>query len=102
MYVYILECSDGSYYTGVTNDMDRRLFEHQSQEDPNCYTATRLPVALRYCGHFYGNPDNAIAFEKQIKGWSRAKKESLMNEDWDIIKELAMNQRKKNMLNKKQ
>ena len=102
MYVYILECSDGSYYTGVTNNIERRLWEHEHKENLDCYTATRLPVILKYCAHFYGDPKNAIAFEKRIKGWSRAKKEALMTEDWEKIKELSLNQRKLNELNKKQ
>mgnify|MGYP000571986321 CR=1 FL=1 len=91
MYVYILLCVDDSYYTGVTNDLDKRLWEHENAADPKSYTAKRLPVELVYFIEFYGNPENAIAFEKQIKGWSRAKKESLIKDDknWERIKQLA-------------
>ena len=90
MYVYILECSDGSYYTGVTNDIERRLWEHQNPEDPKSYTATRLPVSLKYCAEYY-SPKDAIAFEKQIKGWNRKKKEALFGqqENWELITKLA-------------
>lgn len=90
MYVYILECSDGSYYTGVTNNIERRLWEHQNAEDAESYTATRLPVSLKYCGEYYSSK-NAIAFEKQIKGWSRKKKEALFGqqENWELMAKLA-------------
>lgn len=100
MYVYILECSDGSYYTGVTNNIERRIWEHENQVDPDCFTATRLPFTIKYVGHFYGNPQIAIDFETQVKGWSRAKKEALMEEDWEQLKMLSMNQRKRNELKK--
>jgi len=90
MYVYILECADRSYYTGVTNDIERRLCEHNNAEDSQSYTSSRLPVTLKYCGIFY-DPTNAIAFEKQIKGWSRKKKEALFGtaENWELIQKLA-------------
>jgi len=87
-YVYILECSDRSYYTGVTNDPDRRLVEHQSDEEPTSYTYSRRPVILKYVSHFQFIND-AIEFEKQIKGWSRAKKEALFLEDWEEIVRLS-------------
>lgn len=87
-YVYIVECSDGSYYTGVTNDIDRRLWEHNHSENKKSYTYTRRPVILKYCETFkYIN--DAIAWEKQLKGWSRKKKEALFREDWEEIKRLA-------------
>ena len=89
-YVYILECSDKSYYTGVTNDLERRMWEHETGFNPRCYTFKRRPLILRYSIH---NNDimQAIAWEKQIKGWSRKKKEALFNEDWEEIKRLAKN-----------
>ncbi len=86
--VYILKCSDGSYYTGVTNDVDRRLYEHQSGYDEKSYTFKRRPVELLFAEHFY-DVIRAIAFEKQVKGWSRAKKEALIRGDWEALKELA-------------
>ncbi len=87
-YVYIVECSDKSYYTGVTNDYERRLWEHNNDENKSSYTYKRRPVHLKYCVRFQ-YIQNAIDWEKQIKGWSRKKKEALFNEDWDEIKKLA-------------
>jgi len=87
-YVYIVKCSDGSYYTGVTNNLDRRIEEHNSGDNPRCYTYKRRPVTLMYEEHF-NNITNAIEWEKQIKGWSRKKKEALFVGDWERIKELA-------------
>jgi len=87
-YVYIVECSDGSYYTGVTNDLEKRLWEHNEGYDKTCYTYTRRPVKLR-CSEHYHNINNAIAREKQLKGWSRKKKEALFIEDWEELKKLS-------------
>ena len=88
--VYILLCADNSYYTGVTNDIERRFAEHQTGENPKAYTHKRRPLKLVFCEHFY-DVDQAIAFEKQLKGWSRAKKEAYMREDWSALKKLARN-----------
>ncbi|UAY50663.1 GIY-YIG nuclease family protein [Ferruginibacter albus] len=78
--VYIVECIDGSYYTGVTNNIERRLWEHNNEENKLSYTYSRRPVVLKYCDRFV-NIKEAIAWEKQIKGWSRKKKEALFRED---------------------
>ena len=86
-FVYVVECSDKSYYTGVTNDLDRRIWEHNN-DDTNSYTSKRRPVILKYFQRFQ-NINAAIAFEKQIKGWSRKKKEALFEENWEEIKRLA-------------
>jgi putative endonuclease len=72
----------------VTNDLERRLWEHQEGYTKNCYTYTRRPVELKYSEHYH-DINNAIAREKQLKGWSRKKKEALFKEDWDEIKKLA-------------
>ena len=88
--VYILECSDGSYYTGVTNDVDRRFGEHQSGFDTSSYTYSRRPVKLVYA-QFFDSPSAAIEFEKRVKGWSRAKKEALINEEFHRLPELSKN-----------
>ncbi len=88
MYVYILKCSDQSYYTGVTNDLDKRFIEHSEGYNPDCYTYSRRPLELVYYENF-STPREAIAFEKKIKGWSRAKKEALINGNWNKIQELA-------------
>jgi len=87
-YVYIVECTDGSYYTGVTNDIERRLWEHNNDDKKTAYTYSRRPVVLKYCESFQFI-QNAIAWEKQLKGWSRKKKEALFREDWEEIKRLA-------------
>lgn len=87
--VYILKCADNSYYTGVTNDIDRRLYEHENTINVNCYTAERRPLVLAFCEHFEDIND-AISFEKQVKGWSRKKKEAIINDNWDKLKELSI------------
>lgn len=88
-YVYILKCSDGSYYVGVTNNIDRRLEEHNSG-DLKGYTSTRLPVKLVYFDTF-NDINVAIEFEKKFKGWSRAKKEALIDNDIERLKVLSRN-----------
>lgn len=87
-FVYILECSDHTYYTGVTNDLQFRLAQHNSGENEDAYTYNRRPLLLKYWIRF-DYIDDAIAFEKQVKGWSRKKKEALFFEDWDEIKRLS-------------
>ncbi len=86
--VYILECSDGAYYTGVTNNLERRLWEHESGFNTNCFTYKRRPVKLRYY-ETTNDVKQAILREKQLKGWSRKKKEALFREDWDELKRLS-------------
>ena len=87
-FVYIVECSDGFYYTGVTNDLERRLSEHNEGIHPESFTYKRRPVVLKYWQRFQ-YIDDAISWEKQLKGWGRKKKEALFVADWDKIKELA-------------
>jgi len=87
-FVYILECADGSYYVGVTNDLEVRIEQHNTGYDVKAYTFTRRPVILRYYQRF-NLINQAIEFEKQLKGWSRKKKEALFNEDWDEVKRLS-------------
>lgn len=87
-YVYMLECADESYYVGMTNNLGRRMHEHKSGYNPESYTAQRLPVKLVYFTEFQYVWD-AIHWEKQLKDWSRAKKEALIYSDWDSIKKLA-------------
>jgi putative endonuclease len=88
-FVYILRCSDNSYYVGSTRgeDVDRRLSEHR-QGLCGGYTAARLPVVLVWSGEFDRILD-AIAFERQLKGWSRAKKEALIAGEWERLPGLA-------------
>ena len=87
-HVYILQCSDGSYYTGVTNNIERRLIEHQSGENKGCYTYRRRPVKLVF-NYVFNDVNQAIAFEKQVKGWSRIKKEAIINGNWELLPELS-------------
>jgi len=87
-FVYILLCSDSSYYTGITNNIERRFSEHDLGEDPKCYTYKRRPLKLVFQESFT-DVNQAIAFEKQVKGWRREKKEALINENWDLLPSLA-------------
>ncbi len=89
-HVYILRCADDSYYTGHTDDLERRIGEHRSGAIPGCYTHARRPVALVYVQDFPTRAE-ALASETQIKRWSRAKKEALAARDWDSLKMHAMN-----------
>ncbi|OOG79241.1 GIY-YIG nuclease family protein, partial [Algoriphagus sp. A40] len=87
-FVYILKCSDSSYYTGVTNSIERRFSEHQEGIDQTCYTFKRRPLELVFVQEFMEIKE-AIAFEKQIKGWSRKKKEAIIVDNWSLLKSLA-------------
>ena len=87
-FVYILECVDGTYYTGVTNDLEVRIAQHNSGENLTAYTYSRRPLTLRYYLRF-DYIEHAIEFEKQVKGWNRKKKEALFLEDWNEIKRLS-------------
>jgi putative endonuclease len=87
-FVYILRCADGSYYTGTARDgLERRVNEHNAGVYGG-YTSTRRPVALVYSQWFERITD-AIAAERQLKGWSRAKKEALIRGDFDALPALA-------------
>ncbi|MDT0294452.1 GIY-YIG nuclease family protein [Mesonia ostreae] len=85
-YTYILLCADGSYYTGSTKNMERRLSEHKSGVGAK-YTEKRLPVELLY--EEYTRIDDAFYREKQLQGWSRKKKEALMNGASNLLLILA-------------
>jgi putative endonuclease len=91
LYVYILECSDESYYVGVTNNVSRRFQEHQNARNSESYTASRLPIKLLYVEEFSG-PLAAIAREKQLKGWTKAKKQALIAKHFDELVDLAKKQ----------
>jgi len=88
-YVYILKCSDDSYYTGVSNDYVRRLEEHELGKHRKAYTFSRRPVTLVYLEEFY-DVYQAISWEKQIKGWSRKKKEAIIRDNWSALAELSI------------
>ncbi len=86
-YVYILRCSDGSYYTGHTDQIEARLAAHRSGQFHG-YTYERRPVKLAFLEEL-GSRDDAFRRERQIKGWSRSKKEALMANDWDQLVQLS-------------
>ena len=92
-WVYIVECKDGKYYTGITGNLQQRIAQHNSGYFPTCFTFNRRPVTLRYFQHFT-EVKNAIAWEKQLKGWSRKKKEALINGDFREIQRLARSGKK--------
>ena len=87
-YSYILKCSDGSYYTGSTKDMEKRLWQHKNGEGAY-HTKRRLPVTLVYVEH-YDRVEEAFAREKQIQGWSRKKKEALISGNMDDLRSLSL------------
>jgi putative endonuclease len=89
-YVYILKCSDGSYYTGITNNVDERVTQHNEGLLPSAYTYSRRPVELVWV-EMLPDPNRAIALEKKIKGWSRRKKEALISQDWDKLVAFSKN-----------
>jgi putative endonuclease len=89
-WAYMLLCADGSFYIGVTNDLEYRVNQHKFGFDPKCYTFKRRPVELVYSADFH-HIDEAIACEKRLKGWSRAKKMALIENDWPLISRLARN-----------
>ena len=86
-WVYILRCADGSYYTGHTDDLDARVAKHQSGEVKG-YTETRLPVELVFAQEC-ARREEALAAELRIKGWSRKKKEAMIEGDWNEVHRLA-------------
>jgi len=88
IYLYILECSDGTYYTGVSNNLEKRVLEHQSGVNAKAYTYSRRPVKLVY--HIVFNDFNqAFEVETKIKKWSSKKKKALIEGDFDLLKVLA-------------
>src|SRR5215217_6823047 len=91
-YLYIARCADGSYYTGTTRDeLERRIAQHNSGYFGG-FTATRRPVVLVFSQWFERITD-AIAAERQVKGWSRAKKEALMRGDFEALPGLSRRRR---------
>lgn len=86
-WMYILECIDGSYYTGSTKDLERRLNEHQEGKGAN-YTSRRLPIKLVYSEE-YERVADAFYREKQVQGWRRAKKEALISGAPELLPALA-------------
>jgi putative endonuclease len=87
-YVYMLLCADLSFYVGVTRDVERRVAQHNNGWAPDCYTHFRRPVVLAHACEFH-DILQAIAWEKQLKGWSRRKKIALVGNDWDSVCKFA-------------
>lgn len=87
-FVYILKCSDDSYYVGVTSNLVKRITEHQSGKHIKSYTFKRRPIRLVYFEE-YNDVRHAISREKQIKKWSRFKKEALIKNEYDELPNLS-------------
>jgi putative endonuclease len=86
-WTYLLRCGDGSYYAGSTRDLEQRVWQHSTGQGAK-YTSKRLPVELVFAAEF-DNIGDAYAFEKQIQGWSRAKREALIASDFNKLPELS-------------
>ncbi|WP_421811815.1 GIY-YIG nuclease family protein [Flagellimonas sp.] len=87
-FVYILKCSDNTYYTGITSDLMGRLESHQKGKYRDSYTYYRRPLELVYHCTF-SDPNTAIMTEKQIKKWSKKKKEALIAGEFDKLPNLS-------------
>lgn len=87
-YVYILKCSDNTYYTGVTANLEQRIIEHQKGKHQESYTYSRRPITLVFFSEFT-DINIAIEKEKQIKKWSQAKKEALIRGNYMALPNLA-------------
>ena len=92
-YTYILKCSDGSYYVGSTNDLPQRLARHNAGRGPK-WTACSLPVKLVY-HETHESETEAVQRERQIKKWTRAKKEALIAGDKETLKGYSKRTRKR-------
>jgi len=92
--IYILRCSDDSYYTGLAKDLDYRLWEYQTCVNPEAYTFRRRPVKLEW-SMVTESYQEAFQWEHRIKGWSRAKKEALIRGDYDAVHEIVKSERKR-------
>jgi len=84
---YMLHCNAGRFYVGQTDDLERRIAQHQTGAIPG-FTRDHLPVELVWSQEF-ATRDEAKNAEQRIKGWSRAKKLALIRDDWDAISHLA-------------
>ena len=92
--IYILKCSDGSYYTGSTKELDGRVHEHQIGAHPDACTYSRRPVELVW-SEVVETYQEAFQWEHQIKGWSRAKKEALICGNIEGIHEIVEGERRR-------
>lgn len=87
-WLYILRCADGSYYLGSTKSLEYRLYEHQSGVGGAAYTRRRRPVELVFAQHVESIGE-AFRLEKQVQGWSRAKREALINGELSLLPQLS-------------
>jgi tRNA/rRNA methyltransferase len=79
-FVYILHCADGTYYTGYSGNLTRRIRQHQSGSIPRAYTKSRRPVKLVWAGEF-NTKDEARDYERTLKHWTTSRKKKLIAED---------------------
>ncbi len=87
-FVYILKCSDSTYYTGITSNLEKRLLEHTTGKHKDSYTYFRRPITLEFYAEFT-KANQAIDTEKQIKKWSKVKKEALIKGEFEKLPNLA-------------
>jgi putative endonuclease len=87
-YLYILLCSDNTYYTGVTSNLDQRIQQHSSKFFKDSYTSSRLPVELVWYTEF-SDPYSAFDWKKRIKGWSQKKKLAVIEGRYNDLIELS-------------
>jgi putative endonuclease len=92
-WVYILRCADGSYYTGSTSNLEQRIAQHRLGEFGG-YTSSRLSVTVAFVQEFADIRD-AICAERQIKGWTRRKKEALIYGDYDSLPSLSRSRKER-------
>ncbi len=93
-FVYILKCSNGTFYTGNTSSLALRISQHQSGYDPKSYTYNLRPVTLVWSMEFPDRHD-ALRVERQIKGWSHAKKQALIENNIELIHQIVRNERRR-------
>ena len=83
-WTYIVRCADDTYYVGSTRDLEGRLWQHNNSDLGASYTRRRRPVTLVWSGWFE-RIDHAWAFEKQVQGWNRRKREALIRGDFEVL-----------------
>ena len=91
-YLYILKCVNGAYYIGHTDNIEQRMSQHNLGSISNCYTTDKRPLELVYLENF-STRDDAFHAERQVKGWSRKKKEAFIKGDWEEIVQLNILQK---------
>ena len=99
--VYILECSDGSYYTGIAADLSQPVWQHEQGAVPSSDTYSRRPVKLVWTSEVTERYSEALKWERQIKGWNHSKKEALIHGDFDAIHKIVRTERIQREQNKR-